>query len=122
MKFKKWNIDQKPSLEECPEHYCFCWTPPGGTADLSGKVYDSLSDAITSQDRVTFLHGGCSAPFGRCRRETKSTLDNDYYEPHNWGLKKHELPELFFCNPDNLDNEDKEEYEKMANIIWRENA
>jgi len=71
---------------------------------------------------VTFLHGGCAAPFGPCRRVPNSFLDNDCYETHNFGLKKHDLPELFFCDPENLDAEDKEEYKIMAAIIWRENA
>jgi len=122
MTFKKWNVDQKPSLEECPKHYCFCWTPPGGSADLSGREYETFAEAIVSKNRVTFLHGGCAAPFGACKRETKCITDDDRYEPHNWGLKTHGLPELFFCDPERLDNEDKEEYAKMANIIWRGNA
>lgn len=122
MKMERWNVNQKPSLEEYPKHYCFCWTSAGGPVDLSGKVYDSFSDAVTSQSLVKFLHGGCAAPFGPCRRETKSTSDSDCYEQHNWVLKKHDLLGLFFCNPENLDNEDKEGYKKMASIIWRENA
>ncbi|MCL1038242.1 hypothetical protein L2750_13925 [Shewanella submarina] len=122
MEFKNWNIDEKPSLEECPRHYCFCWTPPGGEADLSRKIYDSFADAVSSPNRVTFLHGGCAAPFGPCKRETKSNLNHDCYESHNRVLKKHELPELFFCNPENLDEEDKEKYKKMAKTIWSSNA
>ncbi len=45
---------------------------------------------------LTFLHGGCATPFGACKRETKCITDDDRYEPHSWGLKKHGLPELFF--------------------------
>ena len=119
---KKWNVNQKPPLAECPKHYCFCWTPPGGTADLSGKAYDSFEEAVNSKTRVTFLHGGCAAPFGKCIRETCSGTDRDCYEPHNSVLKENGLPELFFCDPENLDIEDQKEYNAMARLIWRENA
>ena len=120
---KKWHINQKPSLSECPEHYCFCWTPPKGTADLSGKVYDSFEEAVAeSNNRVTFLHGGCAAPLGPCNRLTKKPEDRDSYEPFESVLRKNELPELFFCNPDNLDSDDQAQYKLMAAGIWEENA
>ena len=115
---KKWNINIKPSKDECPRRYCFCWTPPGGDADLSGREYDSFEKAVTSNSRVTFLHGGCASPLGRCKRETKDINDSDHYEPSNRILKKHELPELFFCDPEYLNAEDQEEYQEMANTIW----
>ena len=114
-----WNIIEKPSLEGCPEKYCFCWTPPGGTADLSGKEYDTFEGAIdTSKKGVTFIHGGCAAPLGPCRRGTKNLNDRDNYEPFERVLKKYGLPNLFFCNPDNLAKEYIEEYKIMAKKLW----
>ena len=116
---KKWEIQIKPSKDECPRHYCFYWTPPGGSADLSGREYDSFEKAVSSDRRVTFLHGGCAYPLeGRCRRESKDMNDSDHYEPSNRILKEPNLPELFFCNPDFLTEEDQEEYRRMANTLW----
>lgn len=120
---KHWNPNQKPSLDKCPEHYCFCWVPPGGSADLSGKVYDSLEEAVESSKRgVVFLNGGCAAPLGPCKRGTSSSKDNDCYEPSNRCLKKSGLPELFFCDPESLDKADQTQYELMANELWDKNA
>ncbi len=118
-----YRLDQKPSLDKCPEEYCFCWVPPGGTADLSGKVYDSFDEAVSASNHgVVFLNGGCAAPFGPCKRESKNSNDNDCYEPFNSILKKSGFPELFFCNPLNLDEQDKSEYELMAKELWDKNA
>lgn len=119
---KKWNTSVKPPLDECPKHYCFCWVPPGGEGDLSGKVYDSCEEAVDPEKKVLFLHGGCAAPFGKCRRETKQSLDADRYEPFNRVLKRQGLPELYFCDPSNLTEEDRVEYQEMANLIWDKNA
>lgn len=118
-----WNINEKPSLEECPEKYCFCWTPPGGTADLSGKEYDTFEEAIDASNKgVTFIHGGCAAPLGPCRRGTKNSNDRDSYEPFERVLKKDGFPNLFFCNPDNLAKEYIKEYKIMAKNLWGKNA
>ena len=115
---KVWDINKKPSLDECPMHFCFCWTPPKGAADLSGRQYDSFKDAVTSDSRVTILHGGCAYPLGKCIRETGCDSDGDHYEPHNSVLKKQGLPELFFCNPKELSDSDMLDYRKMASEIW----
>ena len=117
------DISKKPSLKDCPEKYCFCWTPPGGTADLSGKEYDSFDEAINASiNGVTFIHGGCAAPIGPCRRITKNPNDRDSYEPFERLLKQDGLPELFFCNPDFLTNEHIEKYRNMAKDLWGESA
>lgn len=120
---KHWNPKQRPSLEECPKHYCFSWVPPGGSADLSGKVYDSFKEAVEgSKKGVAFLRGSCAAPFGPCKRATGDAKDNDCYEPFNSRLKKSGLPELFFCNPEALDEEDQIQYQLMAIKLWSKNA
>jgi hypothetical protein len=117
---KEWNLNQRPSLNVCPEKYCFCWVPPKGTADLSGKIYDSFEEAVSaSATRVVFLHGGCAAPFGPCKRGTKSEADKDCYEPFESCLRKANLPELFFCDPQNLEEEDQKQYESMAKELWK---
>jgi len=116
---KQWNSNQKPPLNICPEHYCFCWVPPKGSADLSGKVYDSFEEAVAAaKTGVVFLHGGCAAPFGPCKRISKSEADKDCYEPYNSCLKKADLPELFFCDPKNLEEEDQVQYASMAKLLW----
>jgi hypothetical protein len=118
-----WVPSQKPDLSICPKQYCFNWAPPKGKADLSGKVYDSFEEAITaSQSGVTFLHGGCAATFGPCRRGTNNSTDRDFYEPFESILRRNNLPELFFCNPEFLDNEFSEEYQVMAEKLWGKNA
>jgi hypothetical protein len=119
----KWDTENKPPLDVCPKHYCFNWVPPKGKADLSGKVYDSFEDAVAESERmVTFLHGGCAAPFGPCRRGSKNPNDSDCYEPFESVLRKNNLPELFFCDPASLIDEFIEEYEAMAKSLWGPNA
>jgi hypothetical protein len=116
---KNWNKKEKPQLNICPERYCFCWVPPGGKADISGKVYDSFEEAVeASNNGVTFLKGGCAAPFGPCRRETKKSEDDDCYEPFESVLNKDGLPQLFFCDPENLIDECVDEYNSMAKKLW----
>jgi len=116
---EKWNAKIKPSLDVCPKGYCFNWVPPKGKADLSGKVYDSFEEAVAANKQgVTFLHGGCAAPFGPCRRGTLNQSDSDCYEPFESILRKNGLPELFFCNPSSLVDEFKEEYTAMAKELW----
>ncbi|AJQ95014.1 hypothetical Protein YC6258_02976 [Gynuella sunshinyii YC6258] len=119
---KKWKIHSRPPLDECPRHYCFCWCPPGAAANLSDKKYGSFEEAVNSTDRVIFSQGGCAAPFGKCRRETKVREHPDRYEPFERVLKSEGLPELYFCNPDNLDVEDKAEYQKMVTRIWNDHV
>jgi hypothetical protein len=116
---KKWDINKRPTFDFCPEQYCFCWTPPGGSADLSGGIYNSFEEAIEASKRgVIFLHGGCAAPFGSCKRATRNPEDKDRYEPHEFMLKKDGLPDLFFCDPENRSDEFMEEYKEMARKLW----
>jgi len=119
----KYNINNKPSLDKCPEQYCFCWTPPGGSADLSGKEYDTFEEAVEAgKQGVTFLHGGCATPVGPCRRNTKNAEDRDCYESFNRFLSADGLPEIFFYDIESLAQEFKEEYKKMALKLWRINT
>ena len=116
---KQWNPNKRPEIDICPEHYCFCWVPPKGKADLSGIAHDSFEEAIkVSNEGPVFLHGGCASPIKPCKRETKNQKHQDSYEPSNSILKKHNLPELFFCDPKLLDKADKKVYEKMAMELW----
>ena len=116
---KLWDLNKKPCLDICPEHYCFCWVPPKGSADLSGKSYNSFEGAVAAaKTGVIFLHGGCAAPLGPCKRGSKSESDKDCYEPFNSCLRKANLPELFFCDPKNLDERDLQNYEAMVKQLW----
>jgi len=117
------DLNKKPSLNICPQRYCFFWTSSGGKADMSGKTYESFEEAIeASNTGVTFINGGCACSFGKCYRDTDNSADKDWYEPNNRYLKKAKLPELFFCNPDNLLTDDKNEYKVMANKLWNLNV
>lgn len=116
---KHWKPNTKPETDICPEHYCFCWVPPKGKADLSGIAHDSLVEVIkASNEGPVFLHGGCASPIRPCIRETKNPMHNDSYEPFNSVLKINNLPELFFCHPELLDEDDKNEYTKMTKELW----
>ena len=119
---KEFSLNVKPDLSVCPEEYCFNWVPPGGFADLSGNVYDTFQSAIKSNNRVVFAKGGCAASFGPCKRATCKSNDIDYYEPANSMLERSKLPELFFCDPKSLDEEDKIEYFEMAKQLWGKGA
>lgn len=120
---KKWNSKIRPSFDVCPEHYCFNWVAPRGKADLSGQAYDSFEAAVdTNKNTVAFLHGGCGSSFGSCVRSTHESKDSDWYEPCESVLRKSNLPELFFCNPENLDDEFSGDYKKMASELWGRNA
>ena len=120
---EKFDLNKKPSLSKCPQEYCFMWVPAGGSADMSGKTYESFEKAIeASKSGVTFVNGGCSCSFGACKRDTGKAADKDWYEPNNRVLKKTNLPELFFCNPENLMEEDQSEYKIMASELWDKSA
>jgi hypothetical protein len=117
---KQWNLNQRPLLSACPEQFCFCWVPSKGSADLSGKIYSSFEEATSATPLgVAFLHGGCAAPCGPCKRITKSESDSDCYEPFESVLKKANLPELFFCNPELLEEQDQKQYQTMAEQLWK---
>ena len=122
MSIEHWDSKNRPSLGICPKHYCFHWIPPRGKADLSGRVYNSFEEAVDQSKMVTFLHGGCAAPFGHCRRDPNQEGGCERYEPHNSMLRDAGLPELFFCDPSVLDDEDKKEYEEMAEALWGRHA
>ncbi|WP_428243890.1 hypothetical protein [Gynuella sp.] len=85
---------------------------------MSDKKYGSFEEAVNSTERIIFPNGGCAAPFGKCRRETKRREHPDRYEPFERVLRSEGLPELYFCDPENLDQEDRREYQKMAEHIW----
>ena len=86
---------------------------------MSGKTYDSFSEAVDSGKRgVTFPEGGCGAPIGICKRESQNPDDDDLYEPEEYNLQKAGLPELFFYDPENLVEEYRDEYLIMAEELW----
>jgi|APLak6261659701_1056019.scaffolds.fasta_scaffold68154_1 hypothetical protein len=116
---KKWDIKTRPPTDICPEQYCFCWVPPKGKADLSGRSYDSFEEAMEASNKgVIFLKGGCAYPLGLCQRETKNLIDHDGYEPYESLLRRDGLPELFFCKVESLCEEFVEEYKTMEKMLW----
>ena len=118
---KKWNLRIKPPLDICPEKYCFFWAEIGDR--LAAKsAYDSLDEALSS-DWTTVENAHCTSE--RCCRETKEhkiisalKTDSDWYEPCEPILNRDGLPDLFFCNPVNLDSDGLIEYLKMSDDIW----
>lgn len=115
-----WIRTHKPPLNVCPKKYCFFWCPPGGKVDTSGAEYDSFEEAIeaTRSSGTMLPDGGCIPPGGPCERSTGNARDKDCYEPFNRFLKEDGLPVLFFCNPENLREADRHDYQVMAKMLW----
>jgi len=67
-------------MKDCPEEKCFHWICPGGAADMSGKIYQSLQESFDHGDWVEFPYGGCSCGFGKCNRLHDDGTE-DYFEP-----------------------------------------
>ena len=44
----------------------------------------------------------------------KNSMDNDLYEPEEFCLQKAGLPEMFFCDPKYLNENDRSRYRVMA--------
>jgi hypothetical protein len=65
--------------EECPKEKCFFWICPGGAADMSGGIYQSLDESFKKGKWVGFPEGGCSCRH-KCVRIHPDSKD-DYYEP-----------------------------------------
>ena len=84
---------------------------------MSGKCYPSFEAAVRAgQAGKAFPEGGCafSSP---CRRAGVSGAE-DYYEPNEWVLRDDGIPDLFYCDPENLLPEAQREYFTMADELW----
>lgn len=68
-------------MKECPKDGCFNWIPPGGAADMSGKIHQTLQESFSNGDWKSFPDGGCSCP-GKCVRLHEDG-DDDYFEPND---------------------------------------
>jgi len=119
-----WDKHTKPPAGFCPGRYCFMWVPPGGKADLSGRGYSSLEEAVTPRaDWVEFPQGGCGCAFGRCTRLDPVGGDHDWYEPHELTLKRDGLPWFYFIpSIEKLTPELHERYLQESRELWGEGS
>lgn len=65
-------------LKLCPKDDCFYWITPGGAADMSGQIYQSLEESFAKGKWKEFPDGGCS-----CRHKCSRLHDDsktDYFE------------------------------------------
>jgi hypothetical protein len=65
--------------KECPKDGCFHWITPGGAADMSGKLHQSVQDSFKDGEWVKFPDGGCSCTWGKCTRLHEDG-ENDFFE------------------------------------------
>jgi len=66
-------------VDECPKEKCFFWICPGGAADMSGQIHQSLADSFKNGKWVKFPEGGCSCSSKCARIHPEST--EDWFEP-----------------------------------------
>ena len=101
-----------PPSNVCPERYCFFWLEPGGSADISARVYSSLDEALNEGVFTPFPEGGCRCRFGVCtrlrgatgqrvhqpglRRPVPARDVRDWYEPCEPALERDGLPHDYF--------------------------
>jgi hypothetical protein len=84
----RWNPNERPPPNVCPERYCFFWIPPGGRAHQKGRW-------------VSFPEGGCSCSLGICTRLPGAKGERDYYEPCEPELDADGLPHTYFISHEN---------------------
>lgn len=115
-----WDKHCKPPVDVCPKQYCFLWVPPGGSADLTGRLHNSLAEAIKLWDDSTeFPDGGCRCQFGVCTRLDTVAGDHDWYEPNEPALKRDGLPWFYFIpSTDKLVQECHERYLRESQALW----
>jgi len=88
----KYNKNIKPDVNKCPKEFCFNWDEGNGK---------------------------CGEDMPTCYRAVQNKINEDYYEPCNPELKKHDLPWFYFIpNAEMLDEEDKEEYLRESTRLW----
>ena len=114
-----WNPHERPPPDTCPERFCFHWVPPGGSADLTGRKYDSIEEALSVRDDWTMLpNGGCGCCFGVCTRADPAG-DTDWYEPEEQALKQAGLPWFYFVSSvHKLANDFRERYISESTTLW----
>lgn len=115
-----WDKHTKPPADVCPGKYCFQWVSPGGAANMSGRSYRSLQEALNRRDDfVEFPQGGCSCSFGLCTRLDPIAGDRDWYEPCEPELERDGLPWFYFTpSPEKLAPEFRERYLRDSQSLW----
>ena len=119
IQMNKWLPQIRPPRTVCPEEFCFHWCSTGGWAEMSGKAFTSVRDAMRSGTTVHFPDGGCACSFGLCTRKDPVNGDHDWYEPHEPRLRDAGLPWFYFIpGPGKLVPERRAEYEREAGRLW----
>lgn len=115
-----WDQHRRPPSDQCPGEYCFQWIPPGGSADMSGRSYGSVREALARRDGwVDFPDGGCSCTFGVCTRLDPVAGDRDWYEPCEPALERDGLPWFYFIpSAEGLNPESAARYERESQVLW----
>ena len=87
---------------------------------MSGRVYDSLNEAILEIGEWTELpKGECGCAFGLCTRVDAANGDHDWYEPSEPNLARADLPWFYFIpSIENLDGEFHKAYLKESQSLW----
>jgi hypothetical protein len=119
----KWNKNIKPSLDICPEQYCFFWAKQGDFMDTSGVAHESLDKAFEylshNDGWLEVKQSRCSCRFGTCKRLGLNKDDRDWYEPCEPELKKDGLPWFYFISSiDKLTSEARKKYLKDSKEYW----
>lgn len=66
--------------EPCPKEKCFHYVKPGGHAEVSGKRFKDVKEAVKKGVWKKFPDGGCACSFGKCNRIDPEG-EHDLYEP-----------------------------------------
>jgi len=86
---------------------------------MSGKVYDSIEQALTEGSWTDFPAGGCGYSCGSCKRLSGSEKDKDLYEPNEPMLEQAGLPWFYFIpSTEQLAEPFHEEYIREAEALW----
>lgn len=115
-----WDKHKKPPVDVCPEQYSFHWVPPGGLADMSGRLHNSIEEALARRDSwVEVPDGGCVCRFGVCTRLDPVAGDHDWYETCEPELERDGLPWFYFIpSVEKVDSESREEYLRESQALW----
>lgn len=114
-----WEPARRPPADQCPKKFCFHWIPPGGMADMTGKEYSSLREALATRSNWTpFPDGGCSCMFGPCTRLDPVNGSRDHYEPCEPELLRAGLPWFYFSTLENLHPKFHEQFLRESQAHW----
>ncbi|MDR0443871.1 MAG: hypothetical protein LBH44_10735 [Treponema sp.] len=108
---KNWDAHKTPSLDICPEEFCFMWEEKDSY--FASGLYDNLNEAFAAKSPV--FKSFCGNSFGKCIRDRNNQGYNDakdWYEPCEPFLETAGLPWFYFMNPETMKKRDKIMYDK----------